>query len=142
MRERGERCWKRGARGWGRDYHGRERRRCGFSHTHPSTPFHRPPTCTLPTSPPPPTPRTGGEPVDPGFTQAQLAMVDISTDLITERDSEIRKIVEAIAELAQIMRDMSTLVLEQGTMLDRIDHNIAQTSVKVGGGAEGEGRGA
>ncbi|KAG2451564.1 hypothetical protein HYH02_004162 [Chlamydomonas schloesseri] len=75
--------------------------------------------------------KTGGEPVDPGFTQAQLAMVDISTDLITERDSEIRKIVEAIAELAQIMRDLSTLVIEQGTMLDRIDHNIQQTSVKV-----------
>ncbi|KAG2500822.1 hypothetical protein HYH03_001584 [Edaphochlamys debaryana] len=74
---------------------------------------------------------SGGEAVDPGFTQAQLAMVDISTDLINERDSEIRKIVEAIAELAQIMRDLSTLVIEQGTMLDRIDHNITQTAVKV-----------
>lgn len=75
--------------------------------------------------------RTGGEFVDPGFTSAQLAMVDISTDLINERDTEIRKIVETIAELAQIMRDLSTLVVEQGTMLDRIDHNIQQTSVKV-----------
>lgn len=84
-------------------------------------------------------PRTGGEFVDPGFTSAQLAMVDISTDLINERDTEIRKIVETIAELAQIMRDLSTLVVEQGTMLDRIDHNIQQTSVKVGGGKEAGG---
>lgn len=67
-------------------------------------------------------------------------MVDISTDLINERDTEIRKIVETIAELAQIMRDLSTLVVEQGTMLDRIDHNIQQTSVKVGGGKEGATR--
>jgi syntaxin 16 len=51
--------------------------------------------------------------------------------LIEERDEEIRKVVETIAELAQIMRDLSTLVVEQGTMLDRIDTNITQAAVKV-----------
>ena len=39
--------------------------------------------------------------------------------------------VETITELAQIMRDMSSLIVEQGTMLDRIDHNIVETAVKV-----------
>jgi hypothetical protein len=42
------------------------------------------------------------------------------------------QVVETIAELAQIMRDLSTLVVEQGTMLDRIDGNIGQAAVKVG----------
>jgi t-SNARE complex subunit (syntaxin) len=57
--------------------------------------------------------------------------------LIEERDEEIRKIVETIAELAQIMRDLSTLVVEQGTMLDRIDTNITQAAVKVRSCASG-----
>lgn len=39
-------------------------------------------------------------------------------------------------ELAQIMRDLSTLVVEQGTMLDRIDHNITETAMKVCAGNE------
>jgi hypothetical protein len=42
------------------------------------------------------------------------------------------QVVETIVELAQIMRDLSTLVVEQGTMLDRIDHNIVETAMKVG----------
>lgn len=39
---------------------------------------------------------------DPGFTQAQLAQVDMSGVLAEERDQEIRKIVESITELAQV----------------------------------------
>lgn len=43
----------------------------------------------------------GGE-QDPGFTQAQLAQVDLSSALAEERDHEIRKIVESITELAEV----------------------------------------
>lgn len=44
--------------------------------------------------------------------------------MILQRDEEIRKIVETICELAQIMGDLAQLITEQGTMVDRIEHNI------------------
>ncbi|EFJ40367.1 hypothetical protein VOLCADRAFT_99860 [Volvox carteri f. nagariensis] len=75
--------------------------------------------------------KTGGELMDPGFTQAQMAMVDISTYLVNEQDMEIRKILKTIEEVVQIMNDLDVLVIKQGTMLDRIDQNITQTAIRM-----------
>ena len=38
--------------------------------------------------------------------------------------AQVVKIVESINELAQIMKDLSVLVIDQGTIVDRIDYNI------------------
>jgi syntaxin 16 len=69
--------------------------------------------------------------MDPGFTQAQIAAVEVSQALAEERDREIQQIVNTIVELAQIMRDLGALVVDQGTLLDRIDYNIQQSAIKV-----------
>ncbi|KAG1660709.1 hypothetical protein FOA52_014329 [Chlamydomonas sp. UWO 241] len=69
--------------------------------------------------------------LDPGFSQTQTAAVDSMTEFAIQRDREIVQIVETITELAQIMRDLGALVVEQGTILDRIDCNIADTEVKI-----------
>jgi syntaxin 16 len=69
--------------------------------------------------------------LDPGFSQTQAQAADSMSAVAIERDREIVKIVETITELAQIMRDLGALVVEQGTILDRIDCNIADTEVKI-----------
>ncbi|SPO31696.1 related to TLG2 - member of the syntaxin family of t-SNAREs [Ustilago trichophora] len=43
---------------------------------------------------------------------------------IQQRTQEIDQIAKSIQELAQLFGDLQTLVIDQGTMLDRIDYNV------------------
>jgi syntaxin 16 len=44
--------------------------------------------------------------------------------MIDMRNEEIVKIAKSIEELAQIFRELAVLVIDQGTILDRIDYNM------------------
>ncbi|KAL9265955.1 Syntaxin-43-like protein [Drosera capensis] len=56
---------------------------------------------------------------DLGFNEIQLAKV------------KKNEVVESVNELAQIMKDLSVLVIDQGTIIDRIDYNIQNVAVSV-----------
>lgn len=60
---------------------------------------------------------------DPSFTEEQIAQMILQETLIEERDKEIREIAQSIAEIADMFKDLNQLVIEQGTILDRIDAN-------------------
>jgi syntaxin 16 len=58
-------------------------------------------------------------------------MIESNEVAIDQREREINQIAKSIYQLADIFRDLQTLVIDQGTMLDRIDFNIEQTNVQV-----------
>lgn len=43
---------------------------------------------------------------------------------VNRRDEEITKIAKSIEELAAIFKELAVLVIDQGTILDRIDYNM------------------
>ena len=50
---------------------------------------------------------------------------------IAQREREIEDIAQGIIELADIFKELQGMVIDQGTMLDRIDYNIENMSVNV-----------
>ena len=68
---------------------------------------------------------------DSFLSEMQSLEVDSSVALADERDREIVKIVGSIHDLGMVMKDLSALVIEQGTVLDRIDCQLQGTSAVV-----------
>jgi syntaxin 16 len=50
---------------------------------------------------------------------------------ITQREREIEDIAKGIIELSEIFKELQTMVIDQGTMLDRIDYNVEMTRDRV-----------
>lgn len=73
----------------------------------------------------------GDDDYDPGFTDMQMQRVDRSEAMSFERDQEVMKILESVNDLANVMKDLSVLIIDQGTILDRIDYNCEQVSVTI-----------
>ncbi|OVA02585.1 Target SNARE coiled-coil domain [Macleaya cordata] len=69
---------------------------------------------------------------DVGFSAHQMAKLKKSEAFTAEREREINQVVESVNDLAQIMKDLSVLVIDQqGTIVDRIDYNIQTVAASV-----------
>ncbi|KAF5454154.1 hypothetical protein F2P56_023838 [Juglans regia] len=65
------------------------------------------------------------------FNEHQMAKLKKSEAFTAEREREIQQVMESVNELAQIMKDLSVLVIDQGTIVDRIDYNIQNVATTV-----------
>ncbi|EJU04277.1 t-SNARE [Dacryopinax primogenitus] len=64
-----------------------------------------------------------------GESQVQaIAAPDLD---IAQRDRELTELAKSIGALAELFKDLSTLVIDQGTILDSVEYNIEQTATHV-----------
>ncbi|KAF8251364.1 t-SNARE [Wilcoxina mikolae CBS 423.85] len=71
---------------------------------------------------------------DVSFSQSALqqsATLTSNDAAIMQREREITDIAKGIIELAEIFKELQTMVIDQGTMLDRIDFNVEMLNVHV-----------
>ncbi|KAI9736983.1 MAG: hypothetical protein M1834_000572 [Cirrosporium novae-zelandiae] len=72
---------------------------------------------------------------DKSFSQSTLQQTQTrysSNDAtIAQREREITDIAKGIIELADIFKDLQSMIIDQGTMLDRIDYNVERMAVEV-----------
>ncbi|KAL5507314.1 TLG2 [Sanghuangporus vaninii] len=66
----------------------------------------------------------------PRLQEQAQAQEDIDATVLT-RTREISEIAKSISSLAELFKDLQTLVIDQGTLLDSVEYNIEQTSVEM-----------
>lgn len=72
----------------------------------------------------------------PAYTQQQMAQLSSIQHEYEERDASIADLIKEVTEVQEIMRDISVLVVEQGSMIDRIDQNVTSAAEHVERGVE------
>ncbi|KAI0344848.1 t-SNARE [Trametopsis cervina] len=72
------------------------------------------------------------EDVEAATRSGALAQDLLAPDMdLHQRDRELNEIAKSIAQLAELFKDLSALVIDQGTLLDSVEYNIEQTAVQV-----------
>jgi len=62
-----------------------------------------------------------------GYTQADIQELLLEEENQKEMNAQIHSLVDSLKELSDMFKDLHNMVVEQGTVLDRIDYNITKT---------------
>lgn len=74
--------------------------------------------------------KAGGDDIEEYLKQILQSKQD---NTLVQRDREISKLAMGILEISTIFKEMEGLVVDQGTMLDRIDYNLQNTVMELKG---------
>eukprot|EP01061_Rhynchopus_euleeides_P021597 TRINITY_DN35207_c0_g1_i1.p1 TRINITY_DN35207_c0_g1~~TRINITY_DN35207_c0_g1_i1.p1 ORF type:complete len:361 (+),score=116.37 TRINITY_DN35207_c0_g1_i1:80-1084(+) len=61
----------------------------------------------------------------------QAEMMKLTNEMLSQRDSELQDILKSLVDIQEMFQDLNMLVIDQGTMLDRIDTNITRAHDEV-----------
>ena len=64
-------------------------------------------------------------------TTSQQKMLHSNDTIILQREREIEDIAQGIIELSDLFRDLQSMIIDQGTMLDRIDYNVERMATDL-----------
>lgn len=56
---------------------------------------------------------------------------NINDSMIRQREQEVTKLAQGVLEVSSIFKEMQNMVIDQGTILDRIDYNLENTKVDL-----------
>ncbi|QRV79517.1 SNARE affecting a late Golgi compartment protein 2 [Ceratobasidium sp. AG-Ba] len=68
---------------------------------------------------------------DEEASRSQLSAMQQSDPSLASRNHEIAEIAKSIVQLAELFKDLSNLVIDQGTILDSVEYNIQQTAIHM-----------
>jgi len=68
------------------------------------------------------------------WSKNDVFWLEENTQFVRQREKEIQSVVKSISDLNVIFKELASMVSEQGQVIDRIDHNIEQTQIKVESG--------
>jgi syntaxin 16 len=64
------------------------------------------------------------------MSQSTCEMIEMS-NIIQERDQTITSLLRSLEEMNEIFRDINTLIIDQGTLINRIENNVNDAEVHI-----------